>query len=54
MGTHPAKVKANENTSRHDPKKKQNKTINRNQVKTYAKRTHGYKMIINNNKEDLR
>jgi hypothetical protein len=28
------KYKANENTSRHNPKKKQKQTINKNQVKT--------------------
>jgi hypothetical protein len=32
------KYKANENTSRHKPKKKQKQTINKNQVKTHAKR----------------
>jgi len=48
------KYKANENTSRHNPKKKQKQTINKNQVKTYAERTHDYKMTINYNKEDLK
>jgi hypothetical protein len=51
------KYKANENTSRQNPKKKQKQTINKNQVKTLCKqtkRTHGYKMTINNNKEDLK
>jgi hypothetical protein len=42
------------NTSKHNPKKKQKQTINKNQVKTYAKRTRGYKMTINENKENLR
>jgi hypothetical protein len=41
-------------TSKHNPKKKQKQTINKNQVKTYAKRTRGYKMTINENKENLR
>ncbi len=31
------KYKANENTSRHNPKKKQKQTINKNQVKTLCK-----------------
>jgi hypothetical protein len=31
------KYKANENTSRHNPKKKQKQTINKNQVKTPCK-----------------
>jgi len=34
---HP-KYKANENTNRHNPKKKQKQTINKNQVKTLCKR----------------
>jgi hypothetical protein len=37
MGTHPSKYKANENTSKHNPKKKQKQTINTNQVKTLCK-----------------
>jgi hypothetical protein len=37
------------------PKEKKKQTINKNQVKTLsAKRIHGYKMTINDNKEDLR
>jgi hypothetical protein len=48
------KYNANENTNRHNPKKKQKQTINKNKVKTYAKKTHGNEMTINNNKEDLR
>jgi hypothetical protein len=35
IGTHLAKVQANENTSRHDPKKKQ--TNNKNQIKMLCK-----------------
>jgi hypothetical protein len=38
MGTHPSKYKANEDTSRHNPKKKQKQTINKNQVKTLCKK----------------
>ncbi len=37
MGTHPSKYKTNENTSKHNPKKKQKQTINTNQVKTLCK-----------------
>ncbi len=37
MGTHPSKYKANENTSRHNLKKRQKQTINKNQVKTLCK-----------------
>jgi hypothetical protein len=48
------KYKANDNTSRHNPKKKQKQTINKIQIKTFAKRTHGNKTTINNNKENLR
>jgi hypothetical protein len=48
------KYKANESTSRHTPKKKQKQAIIKNKVKTYANRTHGYEMTINDNKEDLR
>jgi hypothetical protein len=48
------KYKANENTRSHNPKKKQKQTINKNQVRPYVKRTHGYKLTINDNKEDLR
>ncbi len=37
MGTIHQKYKANENTSKHNPKKKQKQTINqKNQVKPYA------------------
>jgi hypothetical protein len=32
------KYKANENRSRHNPKKKQKQTINKNQVKTLSKK----------------
>jgi hypothetical protein len=32
------KYKANENTSRHNPKKKQKQTMNKNQVKTLCKK----------------
>ncbi len=31
------KYKANENTNRHNPKKKQKQTVNKNQVKTLCK-----------------
>jgi hypothetical protein len=44
------KYKANEyNTSRHNQKKKQKQTINKN-----AKKIHDCEMTINQNKEDLR
>jgi hypothetical protein len=39
-----------ENTRRHNPKKKQKQIINKNKVKTYANKTHGYEMMINDNK----
>jgi hypothetical protein len=43
------KYKAIESTSRYNPKKKQKQTIcSKNKVKTYAYRTHGYEMMINN------
>jgi hypothetical protein len=46
--------KANESMSRHNPKKKQKQTINKKiRKKPYANRTHGNKMPINDNKEDL-
>jgi hypothetical protein len=48
--------KANESTSRHNPKKKM-KANNQRKIgkrKPYATRTQGYEMIINDNKEDLR
>ncbi len=48
------KQKANEKISRHNQKKKQKQTNNKNQVKTYAKKIHDYEMTINNNKKDLR
>ncbi len=54
MGTIHQKYKTNENTSRHNQKKKQNQTINKNQVKTLYKSTNGYEMTINNNKEELK
>ncbi len=37
MGTIYQKYKANENTSRHNPKKKQKQTINKNQVNSLCK-----------------
>jgi hypothetical protein len=43
------KYKANENTSRHNLKRKQKQTINKNEVKTLCK--DDYEMIINNNKK---
>jgi hypothetical protein len=50
------KYKANESTSRHNPKKKnESKQSTKNkEKKPYANRTQGYKIMINNNKEDLR
>ncbi len=49
------KYQANENTSRHNPKKKQNQTINKKKRKqSCVNKTHGYKMPINDNKEDLK
>jgi len=41
------KYKANESASRHNPKKKQNKTINKNKVKALCNRNHGNEMMIN-------
>jgi hypothetical protein len=41
------RYKANDNTSRHNQKKKQKQTINQNQVKrAYAKKIHDYEMTI--------
>jgi hypothetical protein len=40
-------------TTQRKNKSKQSTKI-KNQVKTYAKSTHWYKMTINNNKEDLK
>ncbi len=37
MGWFPSKYKANENTSRQNPKKKQKQTLDKNQVKTQCK-----------------
>jgi hypothetical protein len=51
MGTHPSKYKANENTSRHNPKKKQKQTIKKNQVKTLWKENSWLQTAINNNKK---
>jgi len=48
------KYKANESTSRYNTKKKQKQAININKVKTYANKTYGYEMTINDNKEVLR
>jgi hypothetical protein len=48
------KYKANKNTSRHNLKGKKKQTINKNQVKTYAKRTYGYEMTINDNKKNFK
>jgi hypothetical protein len=52
------KYKANESTSKHNPKRGK-KTEANNQwkirkKKPYANKTQGYKMMINDNKEDLR
>jgi hypothetical protein len=35
-------------------RKNKSKQSTKNKKKTYANRTYGYKMTINNNKEDLR
>ncbi len=48
------KYKANENTSRHYPKKKKTNNHQKLDKNIMQKRTHGYKMTINNNKEYLR
>jgi hypothetical protein len=48
MGTHSAKVQANENTNTHNLKK--NKSKQSTNI-PYAKRTDDYKMTINNNKK---
>ncbi len=50
------KYKAYERTNRHNPKKqKQKQTISKKiRKKPYANRTHGYEMMTNNNKKDLR
>ncbi len=51
------KYKVNENTSRHNPKKKQKQTINKNKVKTLCKdlmQKGLVAMTINDNKEDLK
>jgi uncharacterized protein YlxW (UPF0749 family) len=42
-----------EKISKHNQKKKQKQTNKKNQVKTYAKKIHDYKMTITNNKKDL-
>ncbi len=49
------KYKVNENTSRHNPTKK-NKSKQSTKIKwtPYAKRTHGLELTINDNKENLR
>jgi hypothetical protein len=45
---------ANESMSRHNPKKKQKQTINKNKRKNpYANRTHGNEMMINNNNKEV-
>jgi hypothetical protein len=41
--------------NRHNPKEKRKLIINKkNKENTYANRTHGYEMTINNNKENLK
>ncbi len=47
------KYKAKKNTSRHDPFLKKSKLLTKIRQRPYAKRIHGYKMTINDNKEDL-
>jgi hypothetical protein len=42
------KYKANESTSKHNPKKKRKQPINKKiRKKSFANRTHGYEMTIN-------
>jgi hypothetical protein len=50
------KYKANESISRHNSKnkKKTNKQSIKIEYKPYAKKTHGYEMIINNKKKNLK
>jgi hypothetical protein len=48
------KIKGNENTSRHNPKKEQKQTINKDQIKTLCKEDSWLRMTIVNNKEDLK
>jgi len=55
MRTHNQKYKAKERRSKNNLKKKM-KANNQQKIrkKPYANSTHGYEMMINDNKEDLR
>jgi hypothetical protein len=53
MGTHPSKVQGKKNASKHNPKKKQKQTINKNQLKTLCKEDSRLRNTIRNNQEDL-
>jgi hypothetical protein len=48
------KYKANENTSRHNQRENKIKQPIKSRWRPYAKKTHGNKMIINDNKGNLR
>jgi hypothetical protein len=57
MWTHPSKVEGNENTrTQVDTTQRENKgkQSTKFKEKPYAKMTHGNKMTINNNKENIR
>ncbi len=55
MGSHPSKVQGKRKHEQTQPKEKM-KTNNQQKImkKPYANRTHGYEMIIKDNKEDLK
>jgi hypothetical protein len=54
MQTIHQKYKANESISRHNSKKKKKKQSIKIEYKPYAKKTHGYEMIINKKKKNLK
>jgi len=55
MGTHPSKVHGKLDHKSTQPKEKESQQWAKNkEKKPYANMTQGYKMMINNNKEDLR
>jgi hypothetical protein len=47
----PRQMRVGVNTSQ---RKKRKQTLNKNKRDSYANRTHGYKMTIHHNKEDIR
>jgi hypothetical protein len=55
MGTHPSKVQSKWEHKETQPKEKiENKQLKENRKKSYANRTHGFEITMNDNKEDLR